>query len=285
MMPESSGELSQASSQMPDVSQSLPAASPQIAAAPAPERKMAAERAMLGLLYDLRKFHSVVDFGCGLGIWLNVARELGATETRGYDNAEFLAAARGFAKTDIFAADLTRFIEMEKRFDLAICLETADRLGADAAVPLVRTLCAAADWVLFGAAPPFQQVGQRRNEKWLEYWAELFLNNGFLCYDILRPGLWHHRDIAFYLRQNACLYVRKGAQEALRSRGIAASASPASMIHPELFLKLMSWLVNREASGTDSRAFAEDLANLYEGPWPAPEAKPEIPPVVAGDAP
>jgi len=270
---------------VPDVSQPSAAASPEIPAAPAPGQKMAAERALLGLLYDLRKFHSVVDFGCGLGNWLNVARELGATETRGYDNAEFLAAARGFAKTDIFAADLSQFIEMEKRSDLAICLETADRLGADAAVPLIRTLCAAADWVLFAAAPPFQQAGQRRNENWLEYWAGLFSSNGFLCYDILRPALWHDRDIAFYFRQNACLYVRKGAQEALRSRGIGPSASPASMIHPELFLKLMSWLVNRAASGTDSRAFAEDLADFYQGPWPAPDAKPEIPPVVAGDAP
>ncbi len=84
---------------MPDVSQSLPAASPL-------NRRCAVRRTENGggarharaPLYDLRKFHSAVDFGCGLGIWLNVARELGATETRGYDNAEFLAAARGLRK-------------------------------------------------------------------------------------------------------------------------------------------------------------------------------------------
>jgi SAM-dependent methyltransferase len=241
-------------------------ASPDVVDLLAPGRKMAAERAILGFVHDLRKFKSVVDFGCGLGNWLHVARELGATETRGYDTPEIPAGARRLATTEFFAADLTRFIPVERRFDVAICLETADQLSPDAAVPLVKTLCAAADWVLFSAALPFQEGNHHAGENWMEYWAGLFSREKFLCYDILRSVFWRDRDIAFYLRQNTCLYVRKDAQDALRARGFSPTVCPPSLIHPELFLKLMSWLSNRHASSTDSRAYVEDLTSLYGRP-------------------
>jgi len=235
---------------------------------------MAAERAMLGFVYNLRRFKSVVDFGCGLGNWLTVAQELGATEIRGYDTPDIPAGARRLALANFIAADLTRFIHLERQFDLAVCLESADRLPADAAVPLVKTLCAAADWVLFGAALPLQEGVSHPGENWMEYWAGLFSREDFLCYDILRSEFWRVRDIPFYLRQNTCLYVRRGTHDALRARGFEPCVRPPSLIHPELLLKLMSWLANRQAASTDSRAYAGDLKNLYAnaGRMPNPRA-------------
>jgi SAM-dependent methyltransferase len=269
MTPASSNDSSQQSSREHEMS------APGVVRELAPGRKLAAEHAILGYIHGIRTFQSVVEFGCGLGTWLGVARALGATETRGYDTAEIPIEARGIAKADFFVTDFARFIKLDRTFDVAICLETADRLASSAAAPLIRTLCSAADWVLFGAAPPFQGGGDQFNENWMEYWAGLFAKEGFLCYDIVRPKFWHDRDIPFYFRQNTCLFVRRGANSALNSRDIEPTACPPTMIHPELLLKLTSWLVNRDEPTTDSRLFAADLAAFYDRAQhlPGPDGK------------
>jgi hypothetical protein len=231
----------------------------------APGRKLAAERAFLTFVNGIRSFRSVVEFGCGFASWLRVARELGATEIRGYDIPDLPFAARGLADAEFRAADLAQFISVDKVFDLAICLEVAQRLPAGAAASLVRTLCSAADWVLFSAAVPFQGGADHINENWMEYWAGLFSGNGFLCYDILREKVWYDREIPFYYRQNSCLYVRRGAHEALASLGFEPSARPPSLIHPELYLELLSWLGNNRNGATDSRVFAADVRDFHQG--------------------
>jgi len=120
---------------------------------------------------------------------------------------------------------------------LAICVEVAEHVPATGAGTLVASLCAASDWVLFGAAPPFQGGMGHINENWLEYWAQLFTDNGYHCYDILRSQFWHDTRIAYYYRQNTCVYVRPGAHYALQARGYKPSSNPQTLIHPELYLK------------------------------------------------
>jgi len=228
-----------------------------------PVRQLAAERTLLGFINGIRKFRSVVEFGCGLANWLRVAQELGATEIRGYDTAELPLAARGLARTEFRVADLEQFIELEKTFDLAICLEIAQQLSPRAGVKLVKTLCSAADWVLFSAGIPLQDDTGPLNENWMEYWAGLFTSNDFLSYDILRDKVWHRKEIPFYYRQNACLYVRRGAHQALK--GFEPSPCPPSMIHPELYLKLLNWLANRRKHSPDWRVFLSDCNEFYQG--------------------
>ena len=48
------------------------------------QRIYTAER-VLRILYDKLKFGSVLDVGCGRGLWLSVAAELGATQTIGLE--------------------------------------------------------------------------------------------------------------------------------------------------------------------------------------------------------
>jgi hypothetical protein len=230
-----------------------------------PGRKLAAERTLLGYINQIRKFRSVVDFGCGIGNWLRVARELGATEIRGYDSPGIPLAARGLTGAEFHCADLAQTITTEKVFDLAICLEIAQWLAPGAASRLVKSLCSAADWVLFSAAVPFQGGADHVNENWMEYWAALFCGNGFLCYDILREEVWNDREIPFYYRQNVCLYVRRGADDALTSLGREPSAQVPSLIHPELYLKLVNWLANNPTATTDSRVFESDARTYYRG--------------------
>lgn len=208
---------------------------------PAGGQKLASERTFLSFISEMRALRSVVDFGCGLASWLHTAQHLGATEIRGYDDAGLPLEARGLRSQEFFPADLGRFIEPEKKFDLAICLEAAQYIPSDGAITLIRSLCSSSDWVLFSAALPYQGGIDHVSENWMEHWAGLFRENGFLCYDILRMKFWHDATIAFYYRQNACLYVRPGAHHSLDARGYEPSQCPPSLIHPELLLKFVSW--------------------------------------------
>jgi methyltransferase family protein len=226
-------------------------------------RSLAAERGFLSYINDIRKFHSVVEFGCGLANWLRVARELGAIEIRGYDIGDIPVAARGLTAAEFCAIDLGSFIRTEKTYDLAICIEVAQTLAPAAGTSLVKTLCAAADWVLFSAAPPFQGGLDHVNENWMEKWAGLFSERGFLCYDILREKFWNDRDIPFYCRQNACLYVRRGIHTALTERRLMPTDRPPTLIHPELYLKLTNWLANNRNGATDGSNFEAEVGEYY----------------------
>jgi hypothetical protein len=202
-------------------------------------QRPASQRCLLSFIYDLRAFSSLVEVGCGQAGWLHAGRRLGAGEIRGYDFPGASAEARGLTTGEFVATDLNEEIRVERKFDLAICMEAAARLPRSAAATLIRSLTGASDWVLFGAALPHQGGLDHVNENWMEYWAALFAQAGFLCYDILRPRFWHDARVAFYYRQSSCLYVRPGSHYALRARGHTPSSRPPSLIHPEMFLKVV----------------------------------------------
>jgi len=226
--------------------------------------RLVAENAYLGFINRLHACRSVVEFGCGLATWLRVAREVGATEIHGYDTSDLPLSARGLTSAEFSSADLGKFIKLERKFDLAVCLELAQQLPARAGSTLVKTLCAASDWVLFSAAMPCQGGTGNQNENWMEYWARHFSENGFKCYDILREKFWYDAQIPFYLRQNACLYVRQDADQELSLHRLEPVVSPLSQIHPELYLKLLHWLANRRKGVTDAGAFTAELRAFYQ---------------------
>ena len=102
--------------------------------------------------------------------------------------------------------DLTQRIDVNRRFDLAICLEVAEHLPRQSAELLVTSLCAFSDAVLFSAASPGQGGTHHINEQWPNYWAELFSRRNFGGVDCLRPLLWENEAVAPYYRQNIILY-------------------------------------------------------------------------------
>jgi len=210
------------------------------AALDATGQKPASHHTILSFVCELRAPKSACDFGCGEAKWLRAARDLGATRIRGYDIPEIPLASRGLTEDEFVAADLTKPISIESKFDLAISLEVGEHLPFSAAPTFVRSITGAADWVLFGASPPYQGGMGHVNENWMEYWAKLFRQAGYLCYDIIRPRFWHDARVAYYYRQNTCLYVREGTDEALRARGYAPVKHPLSFIHPELYIKAVS---------------------------------------------
>jgi len=218
-------------------------------------QKLNSQGVILAHIAAIRAFRSVVEFGCGRASWLHAAQRLGAEDIRGYDSTELPSNERGLTPQQFVQANLNTLVEPEKKFDLAICVEGAQRVRGKSASVLVQTLCTASDWVLFAAAIPYQDGRRLGNERWAESWAKLFSNCGYHCYDILRLNFWHDSRIAFYYRQSACIYVRPGSHYALEARGFRPTSCPPSLVHPEMYIKAASALPGHPDAVGQVRSF------------------------------
>src|SRR5436309_8946767 len=70
------------------------------------------------LVMKLVPAKSVVDVGCGLGTWLAVFREQGATETLGIDGEWIDRNHLEIPSESFMAFDLTQPLRLDRRFDL-----------------------------------------------------------------------------------------------------------------------------------------------------------------------
>jgi hypothetical protein len=176
---------------------------------------------------------SVVDVGCGLGHWLAVVKEHGVEDVRGYDGPWVDRSHLLIAPPEFAVADLNRPLSVERRFDLALCLEVAQILGPERAESLVDALVALSDVVVFSAAVPGQGGILHENEQWPFYWAELFAAHGYAASDPFRFKLWERDEVRWWFRQNMVCYC---TLEALERRPALAEArctgAPLALVHP-----------------------------------------------------
>jgi hypothetical protein len=104
-------------------------------------------------------------------------------------------------------ADLEKPLVLNRRFDLAICLETAEHVSPEAADVLVESLVRHAPVVLFSAAIPFQRGPGHVNEQWAYFWAKKFMKFRYGALDFLRCQFRFDEQILWWYRQNTILYV------------------------------------------------------------------------------
>src|SRR5262249_14104781 len=109
----------------------------------------------------------------------------------------------------IVVADISKPLDCERRFDLAICLEVAEHLPSDCAADLVTNLCNAADVVLFSAATPGQGGTRHINEQRPSYWSHLFSRNGYRCLDAIRPIIWTESGYSHGIVRTRCYSFAK----------------------------------------------------------------------------
>jgi len=181
---------------------------------------------------------SVVDIGCGRGLWLKAFTEQGIKDVAGYDGDYVERDKLAFPQEHFHSADLEKPIVVGRTFELAVCLEVGEHLFDSAADTLVETLTRAAPVVLFSAAIPLQGGSRHINEQWPEYWEKKFATHGYVPIDALRRHLWGDSRVSFFYQQNVLFYVRKDAlsrypklEEEIRSGHDKA----LSLIHPKLF--------------------------------------------------
>lgn len=198
-------------------------------------RKSAA--VVVPLLIDLVRPRNVVDIGCGAGLWLAAFRESGVTDVLGVDGAWVPAAEREIPEELFLERDLAQPLSLDRAFDLALCLEAAEHLPPEAAVPFVESLTRVAPIIVFSAAIPRQGGTGHFNEQWPSYWAKLFASYGYECLDLLRERLWTNAAVETWYRQNMLCFVA-GDRPDLRARlaGAGSVARPLDIVHPDVFL-------------------------------------------------
>jgi SAM-dependent methyltransferase len=186
---------------------------------------------------------SVVDVGCGQGAWLAVFAEHG-TGAYGVDG-DYVDRERLEIPPERFHAhDLTLPLHLPRAFDLAVCLEVAEHLPADAADGFVASLARLAPAVLFSAAAPYQGGEHHVNEQWPAYWARRFAAHDYLPVDCVRRRVWADPKVEWWYAQNTILYVNRERLEsdpALRREHEAAGPAALALVHPRRHVEWVEW--------------------------------------------
>ncbi|MCR5249110.1 MAG: class I SAM-dependent methyltransferase [Lachnospiraceae bacterium] len=173
---------------------------------------------------------SIVDFGCGSGTWLSIAREIDqGIEVCGIDG-EYMDRNCLDISDDLFLPhDLAKPIELKKKYDLAISTEVAEHLDKEYADVFVRSVALASDNILFSAAIPGQGGTSHVNEQWQEYWKGKFEKQGFRLDYSVRNSFWDNGRIQSWRRQNLMFFTK-------RESDLAPKKEIVNVVHPGLFL-------------------------------------------------
>lgn len=144
------------------------------------------------------EFHpaTVIDVGCGEGWFL---REFHDAAQVGVDGPWVEGCTH---------VDLTRPPYPDLGcFDLALCLEVAEHLPAECAIPLVDWLCDLAPVVVFSAATPGQGGVGHVNEQPPAFWQERFAARGYRASSALREAIDNDERISWWYRNNLTVFA------------------------------------------------------------------------------
>jgi SAM-dependent methyltransferase len=200
------------------------------------QRRVSAVK-ILNLLFEIYRPHSILDVGCGLGIWLSVAKNIGVTDIHGIEGPWLNPEQLQIEPESVTIQDLDQPFHLDRSFDLIICLEVAEHLPTKTAIPFIASLVNHGDIILFSAAIPYQGGHNHINEQFPSYWADLFAKYDFIPLDMLRKQIWDDQSIHWWLRQNILLFVRR---EIANKKPTFAkhidSSKPLSIVHPDVYM-------------------------------------------------
>ncbi|MCY6380004.1 methyltransferase domain-containing protein [Hoeflea prorocentri] len=163
--------------------------------------------ALVGALYPMLATTSVVDFGCGRGLWLAQWSATGVEDIVGVDGDYVDRANLGIPEDKFRGLDLTMPIDLGRKFDLCQSLEVAEHLPGEASSTFIDTLVRHSDCVLFSAAVPGQGGEFHINERPMEFWRACFRERGYQPFDCIRPGLAGNPAVEPWYRYNTVLYA------------------------------------------------------------------------------
>ncbi len=197
------------------------------------------------LLLRLFTPSSVIDVGCGDGAFLHEFARHGVTDLHGVEG-KHLPADFQFRSpvATLTLQDLEHPFEMDRRFDLALCLEVAEHLEYARSAGFVADLCKLADVVVFSAAVPGQGGTHHVNEQWPTFWRDQFARHGYGVHDVLRARLWTNPSVATWYKQNILIYARDGVVDDSR---LDPAVQPLSVAHPDQYELLRDQLSSQTA--------------------------------------
>lgn len=191
------------------------------------------------LVLKYLKVQSVVDVGCGTGLWLKQFKQHGVSKIRGIDGDWVTPKLLVIPQEDFLSHDIDTKISLKERFDLVVSLEVAEHLKAKSAADFVASLVSLGPVVLFSAAIPLQGGSRHINEQWPEYWVKLFESHGYVPVDCLRRVLWNDTRVSFFYAQNICFFVdekKLPEYEKLSAARQAGFDELLPLVHPHMYL-------------------------------------------------
>jgi SAM-dependent methyltransferase len=150
--------------------------------------------AVVPVITALTSPRSVLDIGCGMGEWMDAFM---LEDVYGVDITTEGPGAYH---------DLTKPLDLQRRFDLALCIEVGEHLPEASADTLVDSCVLHGRDVVFGAAVLGQAGNGHINCQPHEYWHEKFEARGFEMFDVIRPLIAHMDAVSPWYRNNMFLF-------------------------------------------------------------------------------
>ncbi len=200
------------------------------------DANLTSARAVAPLVMSLVGPSSIVDVGCGEGLWLKAFAEAGA-EVRGVDGAWVNVDRLAIPKDRFAVCDLEQPFELGSA-DLAMSLEVAEHLPDAVADSFIASLTSIAPVILFSAAIPLQGGSHHVNEQWPEYWEKKFRARGYVPVDAVRRHVWDDERVSFFYAQNILLYVKESElskYSKLQEEIASGHGKALSLVHPFIF--------------------------------------------------
>lgn len=204
--------------------------------------KRSAER-VAPLVVEQLQPRSVLDVGCGQGIWLEAFQNQGVSEVVGMDGAYVSLADLAISPDDFVPANLEQEFDLARQFDLVLSLEVAEHLDVECAERFVQSLVRHSSCILFSAAIPHQGGTSHVNEQWPSYWAGIFAKHGFEPWDLLRPSFWDDDEVEYWYSQNMILFVKEGDESRypfLQRASDPRQAAQLNLVHPRQYMNAVA---------------------------------------------
>lgn len=182
-------------------------------------------------LFDPR---SVLDVGCGLGNFLKSFIDEGVKDVCGIEGPWLDKAKLVIDEHLVNIRELENSFNLERRFDMVLCLEVAEHINEASSEKLIDVLTAHSDVIVFSAAIPGQGGQNHINEQWIGYWERLFNDRDYKLYDVIRPYIWNIHEIFWWYRQNIVVAIKSSKQVNFKTTPVN------DYIHPELYLSKIS---------------------------------------------
>ena len=170
-----------------------------------------AAQVVIGELIKIMDIKTAIDLGGAIGVWIDeLKKQLGEKFISGYVvDGDYIKDEIKLVKDNYITHDLEERFSIDKKFDIAISLETAEHLTPERGESFVEDLTKLSDVILFSACIPVGESIDHLNEREVSYWAKLFDMNGYRAFDIIRPNIQHKKNIPWWYRNNIILYCKK----------------------------------------------------------------------------
>jgi SAM-dependent methyltransferase len=198
------------------------------------QRALESARYVVPRLLAMSNARSVLDVGCGQGAWLKAFVENGVEDIFGLDGKYVNVEHLLIDPVHFRAHNLNEAFNLDRKFDVAICLEVAEHLPTGNVGRLIDCICAHAPIVFFSAAIPGQGGLGHINEQWPSYWIDLFAERGYRVFDCVRPIVWQAPEVEYWYSQNAMLFVQARSELAPRLAK-EPSLQGLPLVHPVVY--------------------------------------------------